>query len=287
MKAFVSQLDSLLDQWESSQSLLEPAHFADRMAVLDDLDRYSSGPVSTESVSQQSLAQRSRALSAKFEAINKRFLQSIRRQIQAGICPAEFTSILHDFAIPPRGVNYDHLDDLIAGVFQFEPPSDEPRALDPASVFYQPTPARHIFHLITAAAITKADTFIDLGSGLGHVPLLASISTGATSIGIELDPAWNASAGKCANALNLRSVSFLTQDAREADLVSGTVFYLYTPFTGATLASVLDSLRIQASLRPIRICSFGPCTISVSDRPWLKPLTAPAPDQITVFLPRA
>jgi hypothetical protein len=267
----------MLSLWESDTGLLESDNFARRVAIQDDLDRlFPDEPLYPDS--SRNLIDRARALHLKLESANTELFASIRRQIQAGTCPSEFSSILHTFTIPPRGLAYDYLDDLISGVLQFQPPTEPLRPLHSESVFYQPTPARHIFHLISSAAITKADTLIDLGSGLGHVPLLASICTGASSIGIELDPAWIASAAKCANALNLRNVNFLAQDARQADL------YLYTPFTGSTLQSVLNLLRTQASLSPIRIGTFGPCTLVLCEEIWLKPLTPPVADQISLFV---
>jgi hypothetical protein len=281
-----AEFEQRLSRWQSDPSLLEPEQFVRRTEILDELDRYSEADLVSASAASD-LINQIRALATKLESINVHLFNSIRHQIRAGLYPGEFASIFSDLAITPRGVNYDHLDDLIAGIFQFDPPSSESRILDPDSVFYQPTPARHIFHLITAASVTKADTLIDLGSGLGHVPLLVSICTGATAIGIELEPAWIASARHCATALNLHNVVFQLEDAREADLSSGTIFYLYTPFTGATLASVLHSLRIQAALRPIRICTFGPCTLALSNQSWLEPLTTPAADRVTIFLPRA
>jgi hypothetical protein len=291
MPALPSQLESILSLWEADPALLDADRFTRRVEIQDELDRLFTdadlGPDSTEHFDTPDLSQRARALHLKFESINGNLFASVRRQIQAGACPAEFASILQTLATPPRGLAYDYLDDLIAGVFQFDPPSEEPRALSSDAVFYQPTPARHIFHLITAAALSHTDTFIDLGSGLGHVPLLVSICTGATSIGIELDPAWIASAVKCATTLNLRNLTFLAEDARHADLSRGTVFYLYTPFTGSALAAVLDSLRIQSALRPIRICTFGPCTLVLREQVWLKPLTPAATDQIAIFVPRA
>lgn len=289
MAARPGQLESMLSLWESDQSLLESDHFAHRIAVQDDLERL--GPLFTDEVvkphSSRDLSNRARALSAKLESINNELFASIRRQIQNGTCPAEFASILHDLATPPRGLAYDHVDDLVSGILQFDPPAEEARALGPESVFYQPTPARHIFHLIAATGLRQDDILVDLGSGIGHVPLLASICTGASAIGIELDPTWVAIAKNCACGLNLRNVTFLAQDARDADLSTGTVFFLYTPFTGITLASVLDSLRKQASLRPIRICTFGPCTLAFSEQRWLQPTSPPATDQVTIFFPRA
>jgi hypothetical protein len=51
------------------------------------------------------------------------------------------------------------------------------------------TPVRHILRLIAAGALSEADVFVDLGSGLGHVPLLASRLTGVRSFGIEVEAA--------------------------------------------------------------------------------------------------
>jgi hypothetical protein len=282
-----SNIDSLLAQWESDGQLLDPANFQRRGAVLDELDRCCSEPVLLEGEPGKDFFNRVSTLSSKLDTANTQFFASIRHQTQTGVCPAEFRSLLSSLTIPPRGLAYDYLDDLIAGVFQFEALPEELRPLAPDSVFYQPTPARHVFHLISAASITSADTLIDLGSGLGQVPLLVSICTSAPCVGIEVDPVWVASAKKCADVLNLRNVTMLAQDAREADLSSGTIFYLYTPFTGATLEAVLGSLRLQSSLRPIRICTFGPCTLAIGSQSWLKPLAPPAADQITVFVPRA
>lgn len=290
MTALPAQLESKLSLWESDPALLEADQFARRLEIQDDLDRLFIEPAlhpdSTQHLDSSDLRQRARALNLKFESINSDLFASIRRQIQTGACPPQFTSILHNLTTPPRGLAYDYLDDLVAGVFQFNPPAEEPRALSSDSVFYQPTPARHIFHLITAAALRNTDTLIDLGSGLGHVPLLVSICTGASSIGIELDPTLAACAAKCSEALNQRNVTFHAQDARQADLSSGNVFYLYTPFTGSTLSAVLESLRNQSSLRPIRICIFGPGTLTLREQVWLKPITPPATDQITIFVPR-
>jgi hypothetical protein len=268
--------------WESDRTLLEPDQFARRSAIQDELNRLFTEDNLPGNFGQH-LSNRARALATKLDSSNDDLFTSIRSHIKSGLCPAEFASILRDLATPPSGLAYDYLDDLISGVLQFEPPLAEPHPLGPDSVFYQPTPARHIFHLIAAASIKTEDTLIDLGSGLGHVPLLVSICTGATSIGIELDPTWNAIAKTCVANLNLRNVSFLTENALNTDLSSGTVFYLYTPFTSATLATVLESLRDQAKLRPIRICTFGPCTLELAQQTWLRSSSDPDPQQITVF----
>jgi hypothetical protein len=82
-------------------------------------------------------------------------------------------------------------------------------------------------------------------------------------------------------------VTFAQQDARTADLAAGTVFYLYTPFLGTILRAVLDALRREAASRPIRICTFGPCTPIIAREPWLLETTGTlAEDRIAVFRTR-
>jgi H2-forming N5,N10-methylenetetrahydromethanopterin dehydrogenase-like enzyme len=116
--------------------------------------------------------------------------------------------------------------------------------------------------------------------------LLVSICTGARAIGVELEPSFVASAERCAQKLNLKGVTFVQQDARDADLSGGTVFYFYTPFTGSILRTVLNSLRNEAAKRPIRVCTFGPCTRTVAQEPWLEPGMILETDQVIVFIAR-
>ena len=184
------------------------------------------------------------------------------------------------------GLGYDYLDELISGVFEFEEPDDGKIPRPPETVFYQPTPARHIFHMIGMTAFTAADVLVDLGSGLGHVPLLVSICTPARGIGIEWEAAYVERARQCAQRLDLDRVMFLQEDARTADFSTGTVFYLYTPFTGSILRAVLDRLSCEAASRPIRICSYGPCTSVIAGERWLETSSKLDPDRVALFSAR-
>jgi len=138
---------------------------------------------------------------------------------------------------------------------------------------------------MTASALSAADVLVDLGSGLGHVALLTSMLTGVQGLGIEVEAAYVASAQECAQSLNLNRVRFIHEDARAADLSSGTVFYLYSPFTGSILADVLERLRKESTRRPIRICTLGPCTCTLAQEAWLQANALPHPGQVTIFHP--
>jgi len=166
-----------------------------------------------------------------------------------------------------------------------EPPAETVQ-LEAEMVAYQPTPARHIFDLIRRTALSERDFLIDLGSGLGHVPLMVSICTKAKCAGIELERAYVDCARKSAQSLSLNNVKFIQGDVRAADFTRGTVFYLFTPFTGGILQDVLNSLRHEATKREIRICTFGPCTQVVAEEKWLSVVGSLEVERVAIFRSR-
>lgn len=233
---------------------------------------------------ESGICDRARGLYARLEAANFELYAAIRGEIQRGKRDILLPWARESGAAHVAG--YDYLDELVIGVLQFEEPGAAVVPLAAEMVFYQPTPARHIFDLLGRTALTERDVLVDLGSGLGHVALLACICTSARSIGIELEPAFIDCARRSAEGLNLNNVTFLEQDARAADLSAGTVFYLYTPFRGTILRAVLDALRREAEKRPIRVCTFGPCTPTVDKEEWLEATGVLAEDRIAVFCSR-
>jgi hypothetical protein len=285
----------LLIQLEADADLLAPQSFERRSDALDLLDAHGLNAHGLAQVSAGgSLAARIDSLRARLESLNSRLYEDLRRQIRAGsgaealfpwsqIDPGSESS-------PADGFGYDHLDELIGGVFQFDEPDEESIQRKPETVFYQPTPARHIFRMIGLAGLNAGDVLVDLGAGLGHVAMLARICAGARSVGVELERPYVECAQRSRERLNLDNVEFLCQDARSADLSAGTVFYLHTPFSGSILEDVLSRLRHEASTRPLRLCTFGPCTLAVAEQGWLQadtePRAEPGADRIALFRSR-
>jgi Methyltransferase domain len=277
---------SLAAQLEEAAALLQPSQLRERFALLDRLDAALVGrdwPVDGREPSEQDAWRRLHLLRRRLEAMNEDLYSSIRAEIQQGTRPALLSELVQSNAIPAPGLSFDYLDELVAGILQLEDPDPPPAHPPDDMVFYQPTPARHIFHLLRLASLTGEDLLFDLGSGLGHVPLLIAIFTNAHAIGIDREEAYVRCARQCADGLRLDRVAFFSQDVRDADLSTGTVFYLYTPFTGSILASVLGSLQHESTARPIRVCTFGPCTDAVARESWLAPSAPPDPAQITIF----
>jgi hypothetical protein len=288
----------LIEDWhdvlsglEADSSLAELEQLRERLDVLDALDAgfgdFDSGPFSDER--HERIYRRVKEIRTRLEAINGGLYQSIRSEIMYGAQWRALLRWIQDPASrgekenPVPGPAYDYRDEVLSGILQLREPSEANLHLAREMVVYQPTPVRHILRLIEASALLEADVLVDVGSGLGHVPLLVSMLAGVQSFGIEVEAAYVASAQECAQRLRQSRVRFVHEDARTADLSVGTVFYLYSPFTGSILADVLERLRKESTSRQIRICTLGPCTCTVAKEPWLMASALPDPDQITVF----
>lgn len=280
----------LIEQLEADASLFEPKRLRKRIEVLDKLDAYfgdSDTETATDELNLALMYQRAKVIRFRLEAANSSIYQSIRSHVQRGTRPDRLLRwterCVGEKGTPAPGLGYDYLDELMSGVLQLHEPCNTSAGVGPDMVFYQPTPMRHILQLVQLSKLSEDDVLVDLGSGLGHVPIVMSILTGARSIGMEVEAAYVASARDCAERLRLSRVAFVQQDVRDADLSTGTIFYLYTPFTGAILETVLQKLRKEKERRAIKVCTLGPCTSIVAREPWLEPYTMPDTDQITCF----
>jgi hypothetical protein len=287
-----ARLHALVRELEGDATLFCPQRVHERLAALDRLD---AGFGSFEAPQfgagfDSGIHCRAMILQAQMEAANAGLCQLLRAEIVAGhrsLLPwLQGPASQERTAMPSPGAGFDSRDELLSGILQFQEPQLTILEGSPEMVPYQPTPARHVLHLIEAAALTEDDCFVDLGSGLGHVPLLVSMLTGIPCFGVEIQPAYVACARQCAEGLNLRSVDFCSEDARFADLSRGTVFYLYSPFSGSILNDVLRSLREESTRRPIRICSLGPCTRIIAGETWLKSDAQVTLGNIAVFASR-
>lgn len=273
-----SRMPRALHEWmahiEADASLREPARMRERLDALDRLELHA------ESIDDAPLLARLESLRSALEAANRRLYASLREDIRAG--RHAFAPWVDALEASPDGDGYDYRDDLVSGVLALDEPEDA-APLPPEMVFYQPTPARHVFDLIRRARLGGDDLVLDLGSGLGIVPLLVAMASGTRTIGIEREAAYVDAARRCAQRLGVSRASFECIDAREADLSRGTLFYLYTPFTGGVMRSVLDALRHEAERRSFRVATFGPCTRVVAGESWLRAEAGVATDRVALF----
>lgn len=277
-------IKACLGDYENKTGLFEENRFIERTEAIDRIQFHMIDRIdiilSNQPASQDLIPLKNQAenLLKSFESINQTVFLKLRREIRAGDYH-NFRSKFSEYAKylyqnkRAQSIGYDSLDSFVAGLLEVDNGSpEETVSREPDMVFYQPTPAHAIWQLIQESGIRKKDIFYDLGSGLGQVAILVNLLCGAAAKGIEIDPNYCTYARQSAKALSLKGVDFINADARSASYADGTIFYLYTPFQGKILKEVLNRLESESRKRPIKICTYGPCTLDVSKENWLEPV---------------
>jgi hypothetical protein len=275
------ELQALLDRLEGDSGLHLPGNLRERAQAADQLEvlALALGDEAGGAAMRRRIERARRGL----DAADAVLFRGLRDEVRAGRGGEALRPWIEAASAGGSGAGYDYFDHLLAGLLDLDDPGEPLRPLAPEMVFYQPTPARHIFGLIGRLRLDEHDVLVDLGAGLGHVSLLAAACSPARSVGIEREAAYAACAQRCAQRLGLTRAVMLCQDVRDADLSSGTVFYLYTPFTGSILRTVMERLARQAAARPIRVCTLGPCTAEVAAQPWLRGEGVIHPSGVNIF----
>lgn len=151
-------------------------------------------------------------------------------------------------------------------------PEDGPSLL-PGCVPYLPSPVDVVLRMIESADVRESDVFVDIGMGIGRTAALVRLLTGASVIGLEIQPALAEAAHALFARLALPPLTCVVGDAPALTehLATGSVFFLYCPFGGQRLTQVLAALEVIASSRPIRICCVDlplpPCAWLTHDAP--------------------
>jgi hypothetical protein len=273
---------------EQNAALFEETNFVDRAEAIDFInfhiiDRFGGlldGFESTELL--KALTGKAENIKAGLEEVDARLFVGLRESISTGSLSGRgFRDMIgnyfpHGFGDDGTAIGYDNLDMFINGLLYDKDIPEPILSLEPEMVFYQKTPARIVFELVEQAQFGEGDVFFDIGSGLGQVVMLVNLMSGVNAKGIEFEPAYFAYAMACADQLNLPAVEFINADARGVDYSAGTVFFMYTPFSGFMLAEMLLVLRRVSS--KITLFTYGPCSAVVAGESWLRCVNGVADD---------
>ncbi|MET0410124.1 MAG: hypothetical protein ABW217_02455 [Polyangiaceae bacterium] len=182
--------------------------------------------------------------------------------------PATFRAALASIAAAER----DAWVDRVLGLAEL--PSDGPE-LPRGCVPYLPCSVERLLRLLERADVQPSDVFVDVGAGVGRAAALAHLVTGAGAIGIEIQSELVRQARELAARLNAARIAVLEGDAAERvrHVTSGSVFFLYCPFSGARLERVLNDLESIARARAIRVCCAD---LPLPACSWLTPVSLEA-----------
>jgi hypothetical protein len=278
------ELRTAIAAFDRDPGLHDESNFEGRLTAIDYLDFHiidridGLPPEFPEPEELTALKHDAERVKRRLEETDDRLFRRLRARIRDGSCTGTALKDLIDGHVPPDSSHrrqrdewgYDGLDAFINALLLTRPIPAEASARKPEMVQYQQTPARVILELVEKAALTDRDVFYDLGSGLGHVPILVNLLSGATAKGVEFDPAYWEVARSGAAGLNLSGVAFVNADACTVDYSDGTVFFMYTPFEGHMLEQVLRRLERESRTRMVRVFTYGPCTARVSRQEWLE-----------------
>ena len=257
---------------EEEVNLEARAKALDFVAFLDEVVR-----VNVPNDELLALTRRAETLQARLLPINQRLFLGLKDRIRTSVAgPRELRRELDRFTRYAPGSHgqdhfgFDGLDVLLDGIIDVPGHPNPTRSPLPDMVHFEPTPARVVLDLIDHVGIGPDDVLYDIGSGLGRVVILVSLLAGVRAVGVEYQPEYYSYARRCADELRVTRASFVNADARAVDYADGTIFYMFTPFKGAMLGSVLETLREEARSRRITICSYGSCTRFLFGLPWLR-----------------
>ena len=160
-------------------------------------------------------------------------------------------------------------DDWVNSLFGLDELPDDGPELPRGCVPYLPASVDALLRIVEHVPVRESDVFVDIGSGLGRAAALVHLLSGAPVIGLEVQPELVRSARKLADRLLLSRVSYVEGDAAElaGSFATGTVFFLYCPFSGERLAKFMSELEGIARNRAIRVCCLD---LPLPPCPWLR-----------------
>lgn len=205
------------------------------------------------------------------DAVHRQGAERMRERItSAPPTPAVFRAALLE--VPPA--ERDAWVDVVLGLDAI--PDDGPE-LPRGCVPYVPCGVDVLLRVVEHAGVGVSDVFVDIGAGVGRAAALVHLLTGASAIGLEIQPGLVRVSRDLTARLGLRCVTAIEGDA--AALIglaaSGSVFFLYCPFSGERLAKVLDALEGIARTRQVRVCCVD---LPLPPRAWLTLVSPPSED---------
>jgi SAM-dependent methyltransferase len=146
-------------------------------------------------------------------------------------------------------------------------PEDGPE-LPRECVPYLPCSVDALLRVVDAVPVRASDVFVDVGSGLGRAVALVHLLSGAAAIGLEIQHALVLASRDLAARVAGGGISIVEGDAATLArfITTGSIFFLYCPFSGARLSRFLDELEPLARARLLRICCVD---VLLPPRPWL------------------
>ena len=205
------------------------------------------------------------AVLAELRAASRQSHASVRARIASGeLARARLRGVFDAVPLLER----DHFVEEVLGIAY--PPLDE-GAPGTDLMSYAPSGYDEIVYAFDQSKLELGERLLDLGAGLGKVVMLAELLTGAVSAGVEYDAQLCALGRAAGRELGLQRARLHAQDARALASVEADVVFMYLPFSGEVLASVMARL-LATPVRPRCLCTGA---LDLGRYPELSPVGPP------------
>ncbi len=176
--------------------------------------------------------------------------------------PSAFADALHAVAVDARDAWLDRVLDIDAVI-------DDGPLLPRGCAPYLPCGVETLLRVIEHAPVRASDVFVDVGAGISRATTFVHLMTGASAIGLEIQPALVSAGSSLTHGLSASRIASVQGDAASlaGRIVTGSVFFLYCPFGGERLDQLLSALEPIAHTRIIRVCCVD---LMLPERPWLR-----------------
>jgi hypothetical protein len=201
---------------------------------------------------------------AALRAVSRQRHAPLRARIASGELGRGGLRELFD-AVP--ALERDHFVEEVLGIAY--PPLDE-GAPGSDLMSYAPSGYDEIVYAFDQSKLAAGERLLDLGAGLGKVVMLAELLTGAAGFGVEYDPRLCQLGNEACGELGLRGQRLEARDARDLQSFDADVVFMYLPFSGEVLATVLA--RLLSDERPRYLCAGA---LELQRYPELAPVGSP------------
>jgi predicted RNA methylase len=136
---------------------------------------------------------------------------------------------------------------------------------------YEGTPYNLIRDFLTIIQPDENDIIYDLGAGYGKIAFYGAATTKSFFKNIEIVPDRVDISNQIKKRFKFDNTEFVQGNVLDFDLSDGTVFFLFNPFSHATLEKLSQKLHAVSQIHPIKIVTWGgPSNDFFEKENWLK-----------------
>ncbi|MBI2377253.1 MAG: hypothetical protein HYV07_24850 [Deltaproteobacteria bacterium] len=205
---------------------------------------------------------RAKELSFRLEAIDDRELSDRRHRLSIG------TYLPNELLADLDRLNPAEIDPFVLRLLSLDKVPARETERSAGMVHYLPSPFSSILEL--ASRVGPDDLLVDVGSGLGLIPVLVAWISGARTRGIELEPAYHRGALALASRVPVSRVELVEADCRRVSYADATFVYVYDTIRERLLDELLEKIELDTRGRAVRLASRGMSTPTFDASSWLE-----------------